>query len=155
MKKVFSLFVVLFAITTVAFAQKGVVKFVKEAHDFGKIEQGKPATFTFEFTNTGTEPVVIAEARPSCGCTTPDWTKSAVLPGQKGYVKATYNAASMGQFSKTVTVVSNAERSTIYLTLTGEVVPGKDAQASTAEAPVAAPAIEKTTKKKGTKTTLR
>ncbi|WP_266368707.1 DUF1573 domain-containing protein [Tellurirhabdus rosea] len=142
MKKVFSLFVVLFAITTVAFAQKGVVKFAKESHDFGKIEQGKPVTFTFEFTNTGTDPVVISNAQPSCGCTTPDWTKSAVLPGQKGYVKATYNAAAMGQFNKTVTVTSNGERPQIFLELRGEVVAPKEAQ-SAAAAPTPAPAIKK------------
>ena len=144
MKKVFSLFVVLFAITTVAFAQKGVVKFAKETHDFGKIEQGKPVTFTFEFTNTGSDPVVISNAQPSCGCTTPDWTKSAVLPGQKGYVKATYNAAAMGQFNKTITVTSNSERSQIFLALTGEVVAPKETQ-SAATAP--APAIKKKTAK--------
>ena len=143
MKKVFSLFVVLFAITTVAFAQKGVVKFAKESHDFGKIEQGKPVTFTFEFTNTGTDPVVISNAQPSCGCTTPDWTKSAVLPGQKGYVKATYNAAAMGQFNKTVTVTSNGERPQIFLELRGEVVAPKEAQSAAAAAPTPAPAIKK------------
>ncbi|WP_234735221.1 DUF1573 domain-containing protein [Tellurirhabdus bombi] len=147
MKKVFSLIVVIFAITTGAFAQKGVLKFEKETHNFGKVDQGKPATYTFEFTNTGTDPVVISNAQASCGCTTPDWTKSAVLPGQKGIVKATYNAAAMGNFSKTVTVTSNAERSTVVLNLTGEVVAAKEAASAAAPAPAE--------KKKGAKTTSR
>ncbi|WP_128546597.1 DUF1573 domain-containing protein [Larkinella soli] len=150
MKKAFSLFVVFFAITTVAFAQKGVLKFSSESHDFGKVPQGTPVTYTFEFTNTGTDPVVISNAQPSCGCTTPDWTKSAVLPGQKGFVKATYNAASMGAFNKNVTVTSNAERSTIVLNLTGEVT-AKDGQPTTAAAASPAPAPSEK-KKKGTKT---
>ncbi|GAB3932362.1 DUF1573 domain-containing protein [Larkinella terrae] len=148
MKKAFSLVVVFLAITTIAFAQKGVIKFTKESHDFGKVPQGTPVTYTFEFTNTGTDPVVISNAQPSCGCTTPDWTKSAVLPGQKGFVKATYNAAAMGSFNKNVTVVSNAERASIPLNLTGEVI-AKDAQ-STAAASPATPAADKN-KKKGTK----
>mgnify|MGYP002777701419 CR=1 FL=1 len=145
MKKVFSLIVVFFAITTVAFAQKGVIKFAKEAHDFGKIEQGKPVTFTFEFTNTGADPVIISNASPSCGCTAPDWTRTPVLPGQKGYVKATFNAASVGGFNKVVTVVSNAERSSIQLTLTGEVLAPKTEQSTAATAP--APAVEKSKRK--------
>ncbi|GAB3914171.1 hypothetical protein GCM10028803_59150 [Larkinella knui] len=149
MKKAFSLIVVFLAITTIAFAQKGVIKFTKEAHDFGKVPQGTPVTYTFEFTNTGTDPVVISNAQPSCGCTTPDWTKSAVLPGQKGFVKATYNAASMGSFNKNVTVVSNAERTSIPLNLTGEVI-AKEGQSTAAATPAAAPATEKS-KKKGTK----
>jgi uncharacterized protein (DUF58 family) len=150
MKKAFSLIVVFFAITTIAFAQKGVIKFTKESHDFGKVPQGTPVTYTFEFTNTGTDPVVISNAQPSCGCTTPDWTKSAVLPGQKGFVKATYNAASMGSFNKNVTVVSNAERASIPLNLTGEVT-AKEGASTAAATPAAAPAAEKS-KKKGAKT---
>ncbi|MGV3557191.1 DUF1573 domain-containing protein [Larkinella arboricola] len=145
MKKAFSLIVVFLAFATVSFAQKGVIKFTKESHDFGKVPQGTPVTHTFEFTNTGTDPVVISQATPSCGCTTPDWTKSAVMPGQKGFVKATYNAASMGSFNKNVTVVSNGERSSIPLTLTGEVVSKETAAASPA-----APGADKN-KKKGTR----
>ena len=145
MKKAFSLIVVFLAFATVSFAQKGVIKFTKESHDFGKVPQGTPVTYTFEFTNTGTDPVVISQATPSCGCTTPDWTKSAVMPGQKGFVKATYNAASMGSFNKNVTVVSNAERSSIPLTLTGEVVSKETAAASPAT-----PAADKR-KTKGTR----
>ncbi|MFD1143803.1 DUF1573 domain-containing protein [Larkinella insperata] len=145
MKKAFSLIVVFLAFATVSFAQKGVIKFTKESHDFGKVPQGTPVTYTFEFTNTGTDPVVISSAQPSCGCTTPDWTKSAVMPGQKGFVKATYNAASMGSFNKNVTVVSNAERSSIPLTLTGEVTSKETAAASPAT-----PAADKN-KKKGTR----
>ncbi|MGA0556408.1 DUF1573 domain-containing protein [Larkinella sp. VNQ87] len=133
------------AVSTIAFAQKGVIKFTKESHDFGKVPQGSPVTYTFEFTNVGTDPVVISNAQPSCGCTTPDWTKSAVLPGQKGFVKATYNAAAMGAFNKNVTVVSNAERSSIALNLTGEVV-AKEAQSTAATTPAA-----DKSKKKGTR----
>lgn len=145
MKKAFSLIVVFLAFATVSFAQKGVIKFTKESHDFGKVPQGTPVTYTFEFTNTGTDPVVISNAQPSCGCTTPDWTKSAVMPGQKGFVKATYNAASMGSFNKNVTVVSNAERSSIPLNLTGEVVSKETAAASPSS-----PGADKN-KKKGTR----
>ncbi|HEX9956936.1 MAG TPA: DUF1573 domain-containing protein [Fibrella sp.] len=142
MKTALSLFVALFAFINVSFAQDGVATFAKEAHDFGKVEQGKPVTHVFTFKNTGTAPIVVTDAVASCGCTKPSWSKEPVAPGQTGQVSATFNAAGMGPFNKTVTVTSNAKTSTIYLTLKGEVV-SKEA----AEAAQANPA----SKKKGTK----
>lgn len=127
MKKVFSLFVAVLVFSAVSFAQKGVIKFAQIEHDFGKIEQGKPVSFEFTFENTGKEPIVLGNVSASCGCTTPDWTREPVLKGKPGKVKATFNAGVMGPFNKTVTVPSNAENGTIYLTLKGEVIANKTA----------------------------
>lgn len=127
MKKILSFFVVFFVFVAVSFAQKGVIKFAKLEHDFGKIEQGKPVTYTYEFTNTGTDPIILGNVAPSCGCTTPDWTREPVMPGKKGFVKATFNAGAMGPFNKNVTVPSNAENGTVSLTLKGEVIANKTA----------------------------
>ncbi|GAB3986938.1 hypothetical protein GCM10028807_05420 [Spirosoma daeguense] len=148
MKKFFSLFVALFVFVAVGYAQKGVMKFAKETHDFGKVEQGKPVTHVFEFKNTGTDPIVISDAQASCGCTKPSWTREPVLPGKTGTVSATYNAAAAGPFNKSVTVTSNGESGQIVLYLKGEVVTQKEAE--TAAAPAGAPAVKD--KKKATKT---
>ncbi|GAB3709742.1 hypothetical protein GCM10027592_46140 [Spirosoma flavus] len=150
MKKFFSLFVALFVFVAVGYAQKGVMKFAKETHDFGKVEQGKPVTHVFEFKNTGTDPVVISDAQASCGCTKPNWTREAILPGKTGTVSATYNAAAAGPFNKSVTVTSNAEAGQVVLYLKGEVVTQKEAETAAAPAPGAAPAAKD--KKKATKT---
>lgn len=146
MKTIFSLFVALFVFVAVGYAQKGVMKFAKETHDFGKVEQGKPVTYVFEFKNTGSEPVVINDAVASCGCTKPSFSREPVMPGKTGNVSATFNAASAGQFTKTVTVTSNAEAGQAVLYLKGEVVAQKEA------ATAASPAPEIKTTKKGTKT---
>lgn len=90
-------------------------------HDFGKVKQGTPVTHEFKFTNTGKVPLVITNVQASCGCTTPAWTKEPVMPGGQGFIKATYNAASAGAFSKTVTVTANIETGFIQLTIKGEV----------------------------------
>jgi hypothetical protein len=91
-------------------------------HDFGRISQGKPVTAEFTFTNTGELPLVINNAKGSCGCTGVDYPKAAVLPGQTGKIKATFNAASLGAFNKTVMVESNAEGGSQTLSFKGEVV---------------------------------
>ncbi|MBC3785354.1 DUF1573 domain-containing protein [Spirosoma utsteinense] len=143
MKTIFSLFVALFVFVSVGFAQKGVIKFAKDTHDFGKIEQGKPVTHVFEFKNMGTDPVVINDAQASCGCTKPNWTREPIMPGKTGSVSATFNAAAAGQFTKTVTVTSNAEAGQTVLYLKGEVV--AQAPAATAESP-ASKSAKKSTK---------
>jgi hypothetical protein len=122
MKKIISVFAVVLMMGTMAFAQKGVIKFKKSEHDFGKIEQAKPATFTFEFTNAGTDPIILGNVQASCGCTTPEWTREPVMPGKSGKVTATYNALNGGPFNKTITVPSNAENGSISLQLKGEVI---------------------------------
>jgi len=93
-----------------------------ETQDLGKIEQGKPVTITYEFINTGKVPLIITNVKPSCGCTNPEFSKTPVAPNQKGYVKATFNAAAAGTFSKTVTVTSNAITEDKVLQFKGEVI---------------------------------
>jgi hypothetical protein len=93
----------------------------KTSHNFGSIPQGKPVTVTYQFTNSGTAPLVIAKVSPSCGCTTDDYTKESIAPGKKGYVKLTYNAATVGAFTKSATVITNAQTREITLQFNGEV----------------------------------
>lgn len=130
MKVFFSALVLMLGLTTVSFAQKGVLKFKEETHKFGKVPQGTPVTHEFTFTNTGTDPVILSNVTVSCGCTTPVWSKEPVLPGKTGTVKATFNAAAAGPFNKPVTVFSNTEGGSITLYLNGEVVPKAAAKPS-------------------------
>lgn len=80
------------------------VAWADEAHDFGTIPQGKPVSHAFSFTNTGDEPVIIAEVHTSCGCTASDYTKEPIAPGKTSTIKVTFNANAKGAFNKTVTV---------------------------------------------------
>lgn len=92
----------------------------EQTYDFGKITKGTPATHEFEFTNTGSAPLIIIGVKPSCGCTTPEWTKEPIPAGGTGYIKATYNAASSGAFNKTITISANVS-GPVVLTIKGEV----------------------------------
>jgi len=99
-------------------------KWEKTTHDFGKIEQGKPVSVEFAFTNTGSTPLVISNVKGSCGCTVTEYTKEPIAPGKTGNVKATYNAAAMGAFNKSVRVTANVEGGNETLFIKGEVVSG-------------------------------
>lgn len=93
-------------------------------HDFGTIAQNEPVTTKFEFTNTGGAPMVITNVKGSCGCTVTDYSREPVMPGQQGYVTATYNAKAIGVFNKSITVTSNSfGEPTKVLYIKGEVKP--------------------------------
>ena len=102
-------------------ADLAVATFDAQNFDFGKIKQGTPVTHEFKFTNTGKVPMMITNVAASCGCTTPDWSKEPIAPGGKGFIKATYNAASVGAFNKAVTVTANIPNGTVQLFIKGEV----------------------------------
>ena len=94
-------------------------------YNFGvfKEEAGRQS-FDFVVTNTGNQPLMIQNIVASCGCTTPEWTKSPIPPGGKGKVTAIYDPVNRpGAFNKTLTVYSNAVPQTIVLTIKGEVTP--------------------------------
>src|SRR5574338_121613 len=73
-----------------AAAQGESIKWIKTTHDFGTVPMGPKAEVTFKFTNNSTAPVVIKSANASCGCTTPSYTTTPVMPGETGEVKASY-----------------------------------------------------------------
>ena len=98
------------------------IKWKSEQIDLGQIPQGKPVAIDFEFENTGKSAVIITNVKASCGCTATDYTKEPIAPGKKAYVKATYNAAAKGAFTKTVTVTTNAEEAPKVLSFKGTVI---------------------------------
>lgn len=101
------------------------VKFTEGSFKFGKIEQNKPVTHVFTFTNTSSKPAVIEFASAECGCTTPEYSKEPVLKGKNSTIKVTYNAAALGTFSKRVTIKFAGVNDPVILTIEGEVVAAK------------------------------
>ncbi len=62
---------------------------------------------TFEFTNTGNEPLILTNVKSTCGCTIPTFSKDPILPGKTGKIEVKYNM-NPGPIVKTITVESNA-----------------------------------------------
>jgi hypothetical protein len=90
--------------------------FNEERHSFGTLREGDPAEYVFTFKNTGKEDIQISHVQVSCGCTTPDWTKTPIKPGQTGIVKASYGTQGrVGGFDKNLTVMSNAGNKMLYI----------------------------------------
>ena len=86
-----------------------VMTFEETEFDFGTIDQGTPVEHVFKFTNTGKAPLVIVDAKSSCGCTVPQFTKDPVAPGDTGEMLVKFNGSGKNQVSKTVTITANTE----------------------------------------------
>ena len=117
-------FIVLFAISTIGFAQeKGKFNFEEETFDFGNIkEENGSVEHKFVFTNTGNAPLIIQGVRASCGCTTPAWSKEPIPPGDEGFVTAKYNPKNRpGSFRKSLSITSNADPSVKVIYIKGMV----------------------------------
>ncbi len=112
-------------ISTVSVMAQQDIKFEEGSYKFGKIEQNKPVTHIFTYTNKGAKPLVVEFASAECGCTTPEYKKEALLKGKSSTIKVTYNAAALGAFSKRVTVKFAGINDPVILTIEGEVVAGK------------------------------
>ena len=77
------------------------------AFDFGRIPQGKPVYHFFEVTNMGKAPMIISDIQTTCGCTTPEWSKTPIAPGETTKIKVGYNAVAEGNFEKYITISYN------------------------------------------------
>ncbi|MAJ98735.1 MAG: hypothetical protein CMD07_05655 [Flavobacteriales bacterium] len=107
MKKIFLLNAI-FILMVFFGAQAQEINFEKEIHNFGEFDQYGNGTYEFKFTNSGSAPLIISNAKGSCGCTVPVWPKEPILPGNSNVIKVKYDTKRVGAFNKSVTISSNA-----------------------------------------------
>ncbi len=126
MIKRFFWFVLMISVLSVSYsyAQFQIPKFNwnKITHDFGEVTHKDPVNHEFEFTNSGHAPLIISNVEGSCGCTVTEYTKEPIMPGKKGMVKTTFDAAALGKFHKTIKITANVEGGPEYLYIQGTVI---------------------------------
>lgn len=99
-----------------------IIEFDQKEYDFGTITEGEKVQGVFTVTNSGKVDLIITSVKPSCGCTTPEWTKEAIAPGASGEIKFEFNSANrVGKQNKSITVKSNAEKITEVIRIKGNV----------------------------------
>lgn len=102
------------------------IEYEAMVHDFGEIKEGDMVKYSFKFKNTGSEPLVISDAKGSCGCTVPDWPREPVAPGATAEIKVEFDSKGKGtedgsKQTKRVTVTANTNPAQTYLTISGVV----------------------------------
>jgi len=100
-----------------------VMTFEETEYDFGKIPQGQEVEHIFKFKNTGDAPLIVTNARSSCGCTIPEKPEGPVAPGETGEILVKYNGSGLNGISKTITITANTANGTEQLKIKAFVEP--------------------------------
>lgn len=93
-------------------------------HDFGDIaDNGGNVETKFTITNTGSNPLLISEAKGSCGCTVPDYPRDPIQPGESRDILVSFDPAGKeGAQNKTVTIMANTEPATTVINLRSNII---------------------------------
>ena len=101
------------------------IAFESEIIDYGTVFQNENGEKIFKFKNTGDAPLIISKVKTSCGCTVPKYSKEAIAPGESGELTIQYDTKRLGNFTKTITVMSNAKNGNKILKIKGNIVARK------------------------------
>ncbi len=101
-----------------------VISFDSAICHFGILAIGERYTHTYNFKNTGSEPLIISQVTPNCGCTTPkDWPHEPILPGESGQITVEFNSKGFpGKIEKSISVLTNCIPKEWNLKLVGDVI---------------------------------
>lgn len=106
-----------------------IMSFEKSEHDFGTIDANAAQETVFKFTNTGVGPLIITDAKSSCGCTVPDYPKDKpIAPGESGEMVVKFNGSGQNQISKTITITANTEKGQEVIRIKAFVKPKEGAE---------------------------
>ena len=98
-------------------------KFAEESHDFGTVKDGDVVEHVFAFVNEGEAPLIISDAKATCGCTVPEWPKQPIPVGGSGEIKVRFNSKNKpGVQNKTVTLTANTWPATTRVKIKANVV---------------------------------
>jgi len=88
-----------------------VMTFEVTKHDFGNMVEGDVLETVFKFKNTGKSSLIITNARASCGCTIPDYSREPIAVGEEGEIKVKFNSRGKhGKQNKRITLTTNTEK---------------------------------------------
>ena len=103
------------------------IEFEELEYDFGTIIEGEKVSQVFTFTNTGDTPLILVDAKGSCGCTVPQWPREPIMPGETASITVEFNSkGKKGKRRQMVTITANTQPPQTFLALTGEVDPRSD-----------------------------
>ncbi|MBS9773591.1 MAG: DUF1573 domain-containing protein [Tenacibaculum sp.] len=103
-----------------------IVSFDKSEYDFGTVNEGEIVETTFVLTNKGKSDLLILDAKATCGCTVPKWSKDPIKPGEKSEIQVRFNTSGKpNKQTKTVTLTTNTEKGIEMVKISGMVKPKK------------------------------
>lgn len=105
--------------------------FAATEFDFGTVTEGEQVAHTYTFTNTGNEPLILSDAKGSCGCTVPKWPREPIAPGESAELVVEFNSKNKkGKRNQKVTITANTTPPQTFIYLKGEVLAGAGSEPS-------------------------
>ena len=109
------------------------ITFGEKEYDFGVIREDSGTVYhDFYFMNTGDKPLRIQSVVVSCGCTSSEWPRNEVKPGEKACIRVSYHPQGRAEkkFAKVAEVYTNSvnfgtHRGVHDLYVSGEVIKGE------------------------------
>ncbi len=100
------------------------ITFDEDTYDFGEVMEGEKVVHVYKFTNTGNEPLVIEDAKGSCGCTVPEWPREPIAVGESGEIRVQFDSKGKGKVgggpqAKKVTITANTDPANTFLNIKG------------------------------------
>lgn len=106
--------------------------FQETEFNFGKVKAGEKVQHEYTFKNTGKEPLIISNAKGSCGCTVPNWPKEPIPVGGEGKIMVEFDSkGKSGNQTKQVTITANTNPPQSIIYIKGEVLADPNAQPAT------------------------
>jgi hypothetical protein len=114
----------LFYLFSIASVAQPKITFEKTELNLDTIGYDSNGDFTFVFTNSGNEPLIISQCATSGGglmCL--NYPKEPIEPGKRGHITLHYDTHRIGSFRKSGYLTSNAQTPSVELTVTGYIPP--------------------------------
>ena len=91
--------------------------------NFGFVKKGEVVTIEYEFTNTGNQPAIITEIKAECSCTTVEYPKHPISPGQSEKIFVKFDTKTVyDRQDRIVEIISNSKNSPQKLRFKGVVL---------------------------------
>lgn len=92
--------------------------------EFEDTKEGVLIEHDYSFTNTGDEPLIIADYKVACTCTKITFPKEPVLPGMSGIVHMTFDTnGKFGYQYRKIEIYSNASKRPTVISFKVSVIP--------------------------------
>lgn len=99
-----------------------IMQFETKTVDYGTAQRHSEPLRTITFTNVGDEPLVIKNAKGSCGCTVPTYPKEPIMPGESSVIEVRYATNRVGKINKTIKITTNEGTQPHVLKVVGHIL---------------------------------
>jgi len=97
-------------------------EFQEEFYNFGGLQAGEVAAYSFRFKNSGNGPLIIDKIESDCGCVTVHFPQKPIAPGKSDFIEVVFNSAGeTGRVYKEIIVFANTLPPTTKLAIAATV----------------------------------